>query len=104
MYRTEVWAQLFLSKNDCFSIRDFFTSKFYVKPRYIIHNMHLTVYHSRRQLRDRLIQHETKMVLGRRPRSTHKKSAFGFRVLFQDLTFDRFSVDIVKHPKDFLES
>lgn len=47
---TEVWAQLFLSQNDCSRIRDFFVSELGIKPRFVIRNMHITVYHSRRPM------------------------------------------------------
>ena len=46
----EVWAQLFLSEEDSLRVRDFFVSEFGIKPRYVIRNMHITVYHARRQM------------------------------------------------------
>jgi hypothetical protein len=49
-HAAEVWAQLFLSREDCSRIRDFFLSEFGIKPRYVIRNMHITVYHARRPM------------------------------------------------------
>ena len=50
LHTTEVWAQLFLSKEDCSRIHDFFVSEFDIKPRSIVRNMHITVYHARRPI------------------------------------------------------
>ena len=46
----EVWAQLYLSGEDSLRVRDFFVSEFGIKPRFVIRNMHITVYHARRQM------------------------------------------------------
>ncbi|MBD2140086.1 hypothetical protein H6F39_01470 [Anabaena sp. FACHB-1250] len=51
-HRFEVWAHLWLSHEDRDRIRDFFASEIGVKPRFVVKNMHLTVYHSRRMLPD----------------------------------------------------
>jgi hypothetical protein len=50
VHTTEVWAQLFLCDADCARIRDFFVSEFGVKPRCLVRNMHITVYHARRPM------------------------------------------------------
>lgn len=47
---TEVWAQLFLCDEDCSRIRDFFVSELGIKPRRVVRNMHITVYHARRPM------------------------------------------------------
>ena len=47
-HTTEIWAQLFLSENDCLRIRAFLISEFGLKPRCIVRNMHITLYHARR--------------------------------------------------------
>lgn len=49
-HTTEVWAQLFLSEADQLRVHDFFVSEFGIKPRYIVRNMHITVYHARRPM------------------------------------------------------
>ena len=179
--KTEVWAQLVLAEEDCRRIRDFFTLELGIKSRFIVRNMHITVYHARRPMmgvisgcepvkivlpaaetrfmvmapggenprpelepgkrkvgirvhkqssalplilhyRNRLLEHETTKVLGRRSPSTRKRNAFGarhfqphmtllragsgidrdltitgvtFRSLLGNLTFDKFSIDVV---------
>ena len=47
---TEVWAQLFLCEEDRARIHEFFVSEFGVKPRCVVRNMHITVYHARRPM------------------------------------------------------
>lgn len=47
---TEVWAQLFLCEEDRIRVHDFFVSAVGVKPRRIVRNMHITVYHARRPM------------------------------------------------------
>lgn len=49
-HNTEVWAQLFLCEEDCARIQVFFTTAFGIKPKHIVKNMHITVYHARRPL------------------------------------------------------
>ncbi|MBC5794865.1 hypothetical protein H5968_06820 [Sphaerospermopsis sp. LEGE 00249] len=51
-HRFEVWSQLWLSHEDRDRIQDFFTSEIGVKPRFVVKNMHITVYHARRMLPD----------------------------------------------------
>ncbi len=50
IHTTEVWAQLFLCEEDCARIQDFFVSDFGVKPRCVVRNMHITIYHARRPM------------------------------------------------------
>jgi hypothetical protein len=135
---TEVLAQLHLSSNDCNRLRDFLAIEIGVKRKYILRDMHITVYYARRPLprlspsvesteivvpavetrfmvmapgrenprsdiepsknmvgirihrqssaiaqilalRQRLLVYETRRVLGSRPPSTNKVSAFGAR-------------------------
>ena len=45
-----IWAMLFLSDDDAYRVREFFTKDVGVKPGRIIANPHLTVYHSRRPM------------------------------------------------------
>lgn len=47
---TEVWAQLFLCEEDRGRIHDFFVTEFGVKPRFVLRNLHITVYHARRPM------------------------------------------------------
>jgi len=42
----EIWAQIFLSKEDCERIKEFFVSEAGIKRDFVITNMHLTFYHS----------------------------------------------------------
>jgi hypothetical protein len=49
-HATEIWAQLCLCEKDHARIRDFLVSEFGIKPRYIVKNMHITVYHARRPM------------------------------------------------------
>lgn len=49
-HTTEIWAQLFLCERDRARIHDFFVTEFDVKSRYVIRNMHITVYHARRPI------------------------------------------------------
>lgn len=179
---TEIWAQLFLCDEDCARIRDFFVLEFGIKPRYVVRNMHITVYYARRpipgvvdwcepahvvlsasetrfmvmapggenprpeldpgkrkvglrvhkqsvtlpailEFRNRLLQYETRQVLGNRFPSTRRANAFGarhfqphmavlragsrigrdltligapFRETMGNLTFDRFAISIVR--------
>lgn len=48
--KIEVWAQLWLRAEDCARIRELLISENLVKPKSIIPNMHLTVYHARRPM------------------------------------------------------
>lgn len=47
-HKCEVWAQLLLSREDCDHIHDFFVRTIGVKSRFVVKNMHLTLYHARR--------------------------------------------------------
>ena len=135
---TEVWAQLHLSSHDCFRLREFLAVDIGIRRKYILRDMHITVYYARRPLpglcpsvesteiivpavetrfmvmapggenprsaiepsksmvgirihrqssamaeiallRQRLLVHETKRVLGSRRSSTNKTNAFGAR-------------------------
>jgi len=135
---TEVWAQLYLSSHDCFRLREFLAVDIGIRRKYILRDMHITVYYTRRPLlglcpsiesteiivpavetrlmvmvpggenpksdiepsknmvgirihrqssaraeiallRQRLLVHETKRVLGSRRSSTNNANAFGAR-------------------------
>jgi hypothetical protein len=47
---TKVWAKLILCDEDRDRIRSFLTSRCGIKPRFIVKQMHITVYHARRQM------------------------------------------------------
>ena len=51
-HKFEIWCQLHLTDESQYQIRQFFEKIFYIDPKKIIHNMHLTVYHSRRPMFD----------------------------------------------------
>lgn len=42
-----LWAQIFLSKNDCERIRRFFISDIGIREEYLIYRLHLTCYYSK---------------------------------------------------------
>lgn len=46
----EVWAQLHISNKSSLEICRFFQDEYNIEPEYIIPNLHLTVYHSRRPM------------------------------------------------------
>ncbi|HWJ30295.1 MAG TPA: hypothetical protein VNS32_27415 [Flavisolibacter sp.] len=46
----EVWAQLRVSKKSTQGIHDFFRSEYRIAPEFLIPNLHITVYHSRRPM------------------------------------------------------
>lgn len=46
----EIWCQLILSKSCEKEVHDFFIRQFYIDPRYLVRNMHITLYHSRRPM------------------------------------------------------
>lgn len=48
--RIEVWAQLFLRDQDQEKLKQFFIETLGIKERFIVKNMHITVYHSRRPM------------------------------------------------------
>jgi len=48
--RTEVWAQLFLCDADRTRVWQVLTSECGIKPKALIRNMHMTVYHARRPM------------------------------------------------------
>jgi hypothetical protein len=50
LHTTEVWAQLFLCDEDRARVHDFFVKEFGIKPRCVVRNMHITVYHARRPM------------------------------------------------------
>jgi hypothetical protein len=50
LHKTEIWAQFVLSQEDCFRIRDFFILEMGIKQRFVVSNMHITVYHARRPM------------------------------------------------------
>jgi hypothetical protein len=47
---TEVWAQLLLSNADCELVRKFLIEEQHFKPKHVVKNMHITVYHARRPM------------------------------------------------------
>lgn len=49
-HQFEIWCQLMLSKTSERVIHSFFKKKFYIDSKFLIHNMHITVYHSRRPM------------------------------------------------------
>ncbi len=83
-HTTEVWAQLTLAEDDSSRIRDFLTRECGIPPNRIVHRMHLTVYHARRNMpgvvttseaaRVVLAAHETRFMVmapgGENPRPT----------------------------------
>lgn len=46
----EVWAQLRVARKSAIEIHDFFRSEYRISPQFLISNIHLTVYHSRRPM------------------------------------------------------
>ena len=42
----EIWAQIFLSTEDCERKKEFFVNEIGIKPYFVISQMHLTFYHS----------------------------------------------------------
>lgn len=48
--RTDIWAQLNLSQHDQEKIRSFFTEEVGINASFLLSNMHITVYHSRRPM------------------------------------------------------
>lgn len=50
IHTIEVWAQLFLCREDCARIRDFFVSELGVEPSCVVRRMHITVYDARRPM------------------------------------------------------
>lgn len=48
--RTDVWAQVELAQHDCEAIHEFFVRTIGIKARKVISNLHLTVYHARRDM------------------------------------------------------
>jgi len=49
-HKTTVWAQVFLCEEDRNRIRNFFAIKHGIATRFIVKNMHITVYHARRPI------------------------------------------------------
>lgn len=49
-HKYEIWCLLMLSKNSEKKVHDFFINNFYIDKRFLIHNMHITVYHARRPM------------------------------------------------------
>ena len=46
----EVWAQLFLSENDCERVRSFLIDHEGIRPKHVMKRLHITVYHARRPM------------------------------------------------------
>lgn len=48
----EVWAQFRVAKKSVVEIEDFFMQEYNILPNFLISNLHLTIYHSRRPMPD----------------------------------------------------
>lgn len=49
-HSTEIWAYLVLSDKDTLRLHDFFENIIGIDKKFLVKNMHLTVYHSRREM------------------------------------------------------
>ncbi len=48
----EVWAQFRVARKSTIGIQDFFIDEYNISPEFLIPNLHLTIYHSRRPMPD----------------------------------------------------
>jgi hypothetical protein len=51
-HKFEIWCQFMMSKNSQNEVHNFFRRHFFIDNKYLIHNMHVTIYHSRRPMID----------------------------------------------------
>lgn len=48
----KVWAQFRVARKSELAIKDFFTNEYNISPEFLVPNLHLTIYHSRRPMTD----------------------------------------------------